>query len=142
MSKKKFVPLIVYILGWVYPISLIACAVLDEFVVIRQMRGGPFDLNNDSMIAWVAYSIIFGIVTFFVFFISCLNNREVKGSFSFTLLNLPMYFMVLISACNTDAWISYEYYWLIALTFLAPIALIVYTAYVSVYKTKEKKKLK
>ena len=98
--KKKFILSAVYLLGWLYPLSILVFNIADCFLVIKEPYAGPFDFNCDAMIGWVFYGLLIALVTFLIYFITSVVKFNVPKLFYLTLLNLPLLFFLISYAWN------------------------------------------
>ena len=86
-----------YLVGWAYPLCVIAYIIMDKLFKIRTSLMGPFDFGNDSIIGYVYISLIIAVVTFAAFFILTKVCFKTAKSFYLSLINLPLYFLCLFS---------------------------------------------
>ncbi|MBE6786506.1 MAG: hypothetical protein E7538_09810 [Ruminococcaceae bacterium] len=93
--KKKYILSAIYLLGWLYPLSILVFNIADYFLVIKEPRGCPFDFNNDAMIGWCFYGLLIGFVSFLIFFIASFVKFRMSKLFYLTLLNLPVIFFLI-----------------------------------------------
>lgn len=124
---KKSVPLVTYIIGWIYPVSANIFAVLDNYIRIKVSYFGPFNFYNDSIMGYVLYSFIISVATFLIFFIYSIIKFKPPKSFYFVLFNLPLYFAsIFASVLYTDT-----YLWVGILSLIITLSVIVFSvAYV------------
>ena len=93
--KKKYILSGIYLLGWLYPLSILVFNIADSYLVIREPRGCPYDFNNDAMIGWCFIGLLIGFVSFLLYFIAVIVNFRLSKLFYLTLLNLPMLFLLI-----------------------------------------------
>ncbi len=130
---KKIIPIIVYLLGWIYPLSANVYVYIDGFFGIKN---DPIIFEfNQNWIAGILFSALaFSIMTFVIYFIANLIFCKREEVFYLTLLNLPLYLVSFIP--------PYRYVMPIlpALGILASMAIVVVTVYVSLKRTEIKVK--
>ncbi len=131
---KKTLPVIVYLLGWIYPLCAAGYAVLDVFIVIRN-EPDMFNFGQNWIVGYIIWALIFAIVTFLIYFVCGIVFCNVRGIFCVTLLNLPLYFVSLYSPFYSDSisWITFA-------ALLSALVIVVFTVYVSLKKTQIKAK--
>lgn len=95
--KKKLVLCGIYLLGWLYPLSVVLYTVTDHYLKIKTSLMGPYDFGNDSIMGYIVYSLILALITFLIFFVATIVKFRVSKLFYLTPLNLPIYFLVLFS---------------------------------------------
>lgn len=98
--KRKYTLTAIYLLGWFYPLSILVFNIIDNFIVIREPFGCPYDFNNDTMIGWVFYGLLLALVTFLIYFITLIVKFKVSKIFYLTLLNMPLLFLLITFAWN------------------------------------------
>lgn len=86
--KNKYTLTGIYILGWLYPLSILIKNIADHYLKIKEPYACPFDFNCDAMIGWVFYGLLVLLVSFLFFFISGVVKFRVSKGFYFSLLNL------------------------------------------------------
>lgn len=119
---KKAVLSLVYLSGWIYPLSVTVYTVLDYFFKIKTTLMGPFDFGNDSIMGYIFSSIIFAFVTFTVYFVLILIKRPASKLFYLTLINLPLY--ILSIAC---VFLGETYVWIAIVSLTVFVATIIFT---------------
>lgn len=125
---KKILPLIGYLIGWIYPLSVNSVVVLDHFLNLKTTLMGPFDFYNDSIMGYIFFSLILSALTFAVYFICFVKPLK----HYFVLLNLPLYVLSVFAS------FIYNDFILIAVIFLVlSITAIIYTTTVSIKIIKE-----
>ena len=85
---KKTILSGIYLLGWLYPLSILIKNIADHYLKIKEPYACPFDFNCDAMIGWVFYGLLVLLVSFLFFFISGVVKFRVSKGFYFSLLNL------------------------------------------------------
>ncbi len=85
---KKTILSGIYLLGWLYPLSILIYNIADHYLKIKEPYACPFDFNCDAMIGWVFYGLLVLLVSFLFFFISGVVKFRVSKGFYFSLLNL------------------------------------------------------
>ena len=98
--KKKCILAAVYLLGWLYPLSILIFNIADSYFVIREPYGCPYDFNSDAMIGWVFYGLLIALATFLIYFITATVKFNLSKLFYLTLLNLPSLFLLITFAWN------------------------------------------
>ena len=98
--KKKYLLSGIYLLGWLYPLSILIFNIADSYLVIREPRGCPYDFNNDTMIGWCFYGLLIAVVTFLVYFVKAILKFRMSKLFYLTLLNLPVLFLLITFSWN------------------------------------------
>ncbi len=78
----------IYLLGWLYPLSILIKNIADHYLKIKEPYGCPYDFNSDAMIGWIFYGFLALLITFLIFFISAIVKYRVSKEFYFSLLNL------------------------------------------------------
>ena len=78
----------IYLIGWLYPLSILIKNIADHYLKIKEPYACPFDFNCDAMIGWVFYGLLVLLVSFLFFFISGVVKFRVSKGFYFSLLNL------------------------------------------------------
>jgi len=100
--KKKYILSGVYLIGWLYPLSVVVYTIADRYLKIRTSLMGPFDFGNDSIMGYVGYSLIFALITFLIFFITVIVKFRISKWFYLALLNLPIYCGAVYSPIYSD----------------------------------------
>ena len=100
--KTKYILSGVYILGWLYPLSVLIYTIADRYLKIKTSLLGPFDFGNDSIMGYVFFGFLFAVVSFIIFFVAVIIKFRVSRRFYFSLLNLPFYCCALISPIYSD----------------------------------------
>ena len=93
--KKKLILCGVYLLGWLYPLSIVAFNIADRYLKIKEPYACPFDFNCDAMMGWCFYGLLIALVTFLIFFITVIVKYKTQKTFFLTLLNLPLLLYIL-----------------------------------------------
>lgn len=96
--KNKYILSAVYLIGWLYPLSILIFNIADYYLVIKEPRGCPYDFNNDTMIGWCFLGLLIGFVSFLLYFIAIIVKFRVKKWFYISLLNLPVIFYLIAYA--------------------------------------------
>lgn len=92
---KRVITTVLYLLGWIYPISTI----IVNLSGVRTDLMGMFDFGNDSIIFWLFYGTVFAVVTFVVYFAYFYNKYDIKKNiFYFTFINVFLYYPSI--SCN------------------------------------------
>ena len=86
--KKKYALSAIYLLGWLYPLSILIFNIADHYLKIKEPYACPFDFNCDAMMGWVFYGLLILLVTFLFFFVSAIVKFRVSKAFYFSILNL------------------------------------------------------
>ena len=94
--KKKLILCGIYLLGWLYPLSIVAFNIADHYLKIKEPYACPFDFNCDAMIGWCFYGLLVALVTFLIFFITVIVRYKTRKTFYLTLLNLPILLYILV----------------------------------------------
>ena len=94
--KKKYRLTGVYLLGWLYPLSILIFNIADYYFKIKEPYACPFDFNCDAMIGWCFYGLLIALVTFLIFFITVIVKYKTQKTFYLTLLNLPLLLYILV----------------------------------------------
>ena len=68
--KKKYILSGVFLIGWLYPLSIVAFNIADHYLKIKEPYACPFDFNCDAMIGYVFYGVLLSLITFIAFFIA------------------------------------------------------------------------
>ena len=94
--KKKLILCGIYLLGWLYPLSIVAFNIADHYLKIKEPYACPFDFNCDAMMGWCFYGLLIALVTFLIFFITAIVKYKIRKTFYLILLNLPLLLYILI----------------------------------------------
>ena len=98
--KKKILLSGIYLLGWLYPLSILVFNIADRYLKIKEPYACPFDFNCDAMIGWCFLGLLIGFVSFLIYFIAVIVKFKVKKHFYLTLLNLPAIFLLINFSWN------------------------------------------
>ncbi len=131
---KKIIPIIIYLLGWIYPLCAAGYAVLEVFIVIRN-EPAMFNFGQNWIAGYIISAFIFAIVTFIIYFVCGIIFCNVSRIFCLTLLNLPLYITSLYAP-----FYSYSIEWIAFVALFAALAIVVFTVYVSLKRTEIKVK--
>ena len=85
--KKKCILTAIYLLGWLYPLSIMIFNIADHFLKIDVPDLSLFDFNNDAMIGYVFYGVILALISFFGFYIVSGIIFDMSSWFYLSLLN-------------------------------------------------------
>ena len=94
--KKKFILSGVFLIGWLYPLSIEVFLIADRFLKIKEPYACPFDFNCDAMIGWCFYGVIISLVSFIAFFIASNIKLRLSSWFYLAHLNLPVILFILL----------------------------------------------
>ena len=94
--KKKLILCGVYLLGWLYPLSIVAFNIADRYLKIKEPYACPFDFNCDAMIGWCFCGLLIALVSFLIFFITVIVRYKTRKTFYLTILNLPILLYILV----------------------------------------------
>lgn len=131
--KNKYTLTGIYILGWLYPLSVVIYTIVDRYLTIRTPLMSPFDFGNDSIMGYMVYSLLLALVTFLYFFVKTVMKYRVSKEFYFALLNLPLY----LGALYTGFEFFYDYIWA-AYIVLAVILTTIARTSLALFKAEEK----
>jgi len=131
--KKKCILSGIYLLGWLYPLSVVIYTIADRYLKIRTPLMGPFDFGNDSIMGFMFYSLLLALVTFLYFFVKSVMKYRVSKEFYFALLNLPLY----LGALYTGFEFFYDYIWAVCIA-LAVILTTITLTLLALFKAEEK----
>ena len=93
--KKKLILCGIYLIGWFYPLSIVAFNIADHYFKIIEPYACPFEFNCDAMMGWCFYGLLIALVTFLIFFITVIVKYKTQKTFFLTLLNLPLLLYIL-----------------------------------------------
>ena len=133
--KKKYRLTGVYLLGWLYPLSIVAFNIADHYFKIKEPYACPFDFNCDAMIGWCFYGLLIALVTFLIFFITVIVKYKTQKTFYLTLLNLPLLLYILIFGWTS----TYGENLMLNLILLAVCLALIVLSLVPVFKADYKK---
>lgn len=85
--KKKCILTAIYLLGWLYPLSIMIFNIAEHFLKISAPDLSPFDFNNDAMIGYVFYGVLIALLSFFGFYIASGIIFSMSNWFYLSLLN-------------------------------------------------------
>lgn len=131
--KNKYTLTGIYILGWLYPLSVVIYTIADRFLTIRTPLMSPFDFGNDSIMGYMVYSLLLALVTFLYFFVKTVMKYRVSKEFYFALLNLPLY----LGALYTGFEFFYDYIWAVYIVLAVILTTIARTS-LALFKAEEK----
>ena len=132
--KKKFSLSGIYLLGWLYPLSILIYNIADHYLKIKEPYACPFDFNCDAMAVWVFYGFLVLLISFLIFYITAIVKYHVSIGFYFSILNLlPASFILILG------W-TYEYNESLShnIAFLALSATIIALTVFSLFKAEKK----
>lgn len=131
--KNKYTLTGIYILGWLYPLSVVIYTIADRYLTIRTPLMSPFDFGNDSIMGYMFYSLLLALVTFLYFFVKTVMKYRVSKEFYFALLNLPLY----LGALYTGFEFFNDYIWAVYIVLAVILTTIARTS-LALFKAEEK----
>ena len=133
--KKKYRLTAVYLLGWLYPLSILVYNIADHYFKIKEPYACPFDFNCDAMIGWCFYGLLIALVTFLIFFITVIVKYKIQKTIYLTLLNLPLLLYILVFGWTS----TYGENLMLNLILLAVCLALIVLSLVPVFKADYKK---
>ena len=126
---KKIIAIIIYLLGWIYPMSTNVVSILD----IKTKLSGPYDYGNDTILFYMFSSFVFSAITFGIYFYYMETRFDTGFKLYFTFVNIPLYFLSVYCGCYSD-----DYPWIAIIALVVEALMILCTVFVTLKKTKEK----